>query len=195
MLPVYNRQLVEWGFEIQEKRAGLLDVFNGILKRYFKLIARLPGEIEILYRPSWSHCRTREACLELLKKKESEDIVFRTTTSGPHRDQFTYWYGNEDFCRKASTGQLRLLSIILRVAQARFFTENTGKKPVLLLDDVLLELDAGRRELFVKSLPDYEQAFFTFLPDEEFGRYRRETTAYRLVREGEVRAWNEPEIF
>jgi DNA replication and repair protein RecF len=195
MLPVYNKQLVEWGFEIQMKRAGLMDLFNGIFKHYFKAIAKLPGEIEIRYRPSWRECGTRGACLEWLAKKEAEDSAFRTTTSGPHRDQFQYMYDGVDFCQRASTGQLRLLSIILRVAQACFFTEHTGKKPVLLLDDVLLELDAGRRELFVKSLPEYEQAFFTFLPDEGFGRYRRETTGYRRVQEGEVLPWIEPEIY
>ncbi|MBN2351424.1 MAG: DNA replication/repair protein RecF [Spirochaetales bacterium] len=195
MLPVYNSQLVEWGFEIQTKRSNLMGIFNSIVKRYFRDIARLPCDIEIKYRPSWRGCTTRQACLEWLRGREAEDCAFRTTTSGPHRDQFVYMYGNDDFCQKASTGQLRLLSIILRVAQAGFFTDNTGKKPVLLLDDVLLELDAGRRELFVKSLPAYDQAFFTFLPDEDFGRYRKETTAFRRVGEGKIRGWNEPEIF
>jgi DNA replication and repair protein RecF len=195
MLPVYNRQLVEWGFEIQAKRTELVKSFNVIFKNFFRSIANLPGEIEIRYRPSWRDCPDPAACLELLKKREGEDLAFRTTTAGPHRDQFFYYYDESDFCQRASTGQLRLLSIILRVAQAWFFTENTGKKPVLLLDDVLLELDAGRRELFIKRLPDYEQAFFTFLPDEEFGRYHSETTAYCRVREGEVGPWNEPEIF
>ncbi len=194
MLPVYNRQLVEWGFEIQTKRSELMGIFNGIVRQYFKAIARLPGTIEIRYRPSWRDCATREACLDRLRAREAEDLAFRTTTSGPHRDQFVYAYENDDFCQKASTGQLRLLSIVLRVAQARFFTDNTGKKPVLLLDDVLLELDAGRRELFVKCLPAYDQAFFTFLPDEEFGRYRKKTTAFCHVGEGKVGKWKEPEI-
>ena len=43
----------------------------------------------------------------------------------------------------------------------------TGKKPLILLDDVLLELDKIKKIKFIESFPEYEQAFFTFLPDEE----------------------------
>jgi DNA replication and repair protein RecF len=195
MLDVYNRQLVEWGFDIQSKRDKLLKLFNVIFRDFFRKISGLKGEIDIRYQPSWRDCATREACLEFLVHREGEEAVFRTTTSGPHRDQFRYFYEGSDFCQIASTGQIRLLSIILRVAQACFFTEYTGKRPVLLLDDVLLELDAGKREQFIRSLPDYEQAFFTFLPDEEYSRYRHPTTGEYEVKEGVIQSWKKPEIF
>jgi DNA replication and repair protein RecF len=195
MLDVYNRQLVEWGFAIQEKRTELMRLFNRIFKDFFRRIAGLSGEIDIVYQPSWKDCRNRDECLHYLSRRKGEEAVFRTTTSGPHRDQFRYFYQGTDFCRVASTGQIRLLSIILRVAQACFFTEYTAKLPVLLLDDVLLELDAGKRELFIKSLPAYEQAFFTFLPDEEFSRYRRAATRDYRVKGGDIQPWKKPEIF
>jgi DNA replication and repair protein RecF len=194
MIPVYNRQLVEWGFAIQEKRMELMKEFNVIFKKFFRKLAGLPDEIEIRYQPSWRNCLTREACLAYVEKRKKEEAVFRTTTSGPHRDQFRYYYKGADFCHIASTGQIRLLSVILRVAQACFFSTYTGKKPVLLLDDVLLELDAAKRERFIKSLPDYEQAFFTFLPDEDYSRYRQPTTKEYLVKEGAILPWKKPEI-
>ena len=195
MLDVYNGQLVKWGFAIQEKRIKLMKLFNGIFKDFFSRISRLPGDIEIVYQPSWRTCSTPEACLHFLEDRKREEAVMRTTTSGPHRDQFRYFYQDADFCHVASTGQIRLLSIILRVAQACFFTEYTGRKPVLLLDDVLLELDAGRRELFIKALPHYEQAFFTFLPDEDYSRYGQASTKRYHVEEGSIRPWKKPEIF
>jgi len=53
---------------------------------------------------------------------------------------------------------------------------------VLLLDDVLLELDSAKREKFIKELPSFEQAFFTFLPDEQFRKYSSaDTLIYRVV--------------
>jgi len=86
----------------------------------------------------------------------------------------------------ASTGQLRLVSLILRVAQAQLLSRVTGRLPVLLLDDVLLELDPGRRARFVEALPEYEQAFFTFLPDEQYARFRQDTTRVYRVESGEI---------
>jgi len=88
----------------------------------------------------------------------------------------------KDFSHVASTGQIRLCSLILRVAQANFFSSKTGKQPVLLLDDVLLELDSSKREKFIKELPSVEQAFYTFLPDEQFRKYcSADTLVYRVV--------------
>ena len=113
----------------------------------------------------------------------------KTTTSGPHRDRFVYRHEDRDFTRTASTGQLRLVSLILRVAQAQFFASRSGRSPVLLLDDVLLELDPTRRKRFLDALPAYEQAFFTFLPDERFNDYRREDTLIYRVADGRIEAY------
>ena len=191
LLDIYNEQLSIFGFEIQEKRKELVFLFNKIVQHYFRRISGLSGTMEIVYHPSWQDCRSPASCREHLEKREGRDRVFRTTTSGPHRDQFFYYYNGADFSRIASTGQVRLLSIILRVAQASFFMEHTGRKPVLLLDDVLLELDSGKRELFIKSLPEYEQAFFTFLPDEDYIHYEKNLTVKYLVSGGGIQSWNE----
>ncbi|MCL2480659.1 MAG: DNA replication/repair protein RecF, partial [Spirochaetaceae bacterium] len=73
----------------------------------------------------------------------------------------------KDFTKIASTGQTRLISLALKTAQAEFYREKTGKKPLVLLDDALLELDKQKKIRFIESFPEYEQAFFTFLPGEE----------------------------
>ena len=50
---------------------------------------------------------------------------------------------------------------------------------------MLLELDSGKRDRFLEALPDYDQAFFTFLPDEQFLGYRTDDTRiYRVGRRG-----------
>jgi DNA replication and repair protein RecF len=92
-----------------------------------------------------------------LRKKRETDSFFSTTTTGPHRDRFRFSFGEKDFTAAASTGQIRLASLILKTAQAAFFSSQdawqegaaapasrSGRKPVLLLDDVLLEMDPGK---------------------------------------------------
>jgi DNA replication and repair protein RecF len=60
----------------------------------------------------------------------------------------------------------------------------TGDCPVLLLDDVLLELDGKKRQRFIAVIPDYEQAFFTFLPEEPFNRYQKKDAIIYDVEKG-----------
>jgi DNA replication and repair protein RecF len=62
----------------------------------------------------------------------------------------------------------------------------TGKNPMLLLDDVLLEMDGEKRRRFLSVLPGYDQAFYTFLPEEPYQRYRREDTLVYTVEGGEL---------
>ena len=95
-----------------------------------------------------------------LADRREQELALRTTTSGPHRDRILFRYQERDFLQIASTGQQRLTALILRVAQARFFAQQTGRLPVLLLDDVLLELDPRRRARFVDRLPESEAAHF-----------------------------------
>jgi DNA replication and repair protein RecF len=91
-----------------------------------------------------------------------------------------------DFSSRASTGQRRLLALLLRIAQARRFSEMTGRNPVLLLDDVLLELDPEKRRRLLSVLPCYDQAFYTFLPEEPYERYRKSDTLVYAVQGGRI---------
>ena len=162
---VYDPALAAAGVEIQRRRADLCRRFSGV---FSELCAEIGG-IETAcmeYRPSWGAAAAPDQAVELLRQRRGRDLQLRTTTSGPHRDDVLFTLGRARFAAQGSTGQKRLASLVLRVAQAEFFQRTTGRRPILLLDDVLLELDAGKRERFLKQLPAYDQAFFTFLPDE-----------------------------
>ncbi len=107
--------------------------------------------------------------------------------SGPHRDRIVFERKGSPFIPKASTGQRRLVSLVLRTAQAVFYNQITGKKPVLLMDDVLLELDPEKRQKVTSLLPEYDQLFCTFLLGEPYENYRRENTSVYEIKEGK---WN-----
>jgi len=87
---------------------------------------------------------------------------------------------------------VRLLSLALKAAQAAFFHSKTGRAPLLLLDDVLLELDGRKRSAFFGCLPACDQAFFTFLPEERFLQYATENTRFYSVENGVVSPWKKP---
>lgn len=184
LFEIYDEQIAGVGLDLQKRRGEAITLFNKAFGRLFHEISGLDGEITIVYSPSWSNGASIDGIVETLKEKRQADFTFKTTTSGPHRDRIGFRLSGRDFARIASTGQRRLMSLILRVAQANFFSTMSGRKPLLLLDDVLLELDAGRRRKFISLLPEYEQVFFTFLPDEPYETYASESTMIYSVKDG-----------
>ena len=88
------------------------------------------------------------------------------------------------FVNTASTGQRRLEALTLRIVQAVLYSNITQKKPVLLMDDVLLELDPEKRQKIMTLLPEYDQLFCTYLPEEPDERYIISKTKVYQIKAG-----------
>jgi len=184
LLEVLDVQLASKGLELARERSTLAAEFAIPFAAVFEEVARLGFEVGLRYMPNWKDCleATADGIAERLAEKRREELVMKTSLSGPHRDRWAFVAEGRDFSATASTGQLRLLSLVLRSSQARYFSAKTGRAPVLLLDDVLLELDPERRRRFFATLPASSQALFTFLPGEEWEDYRSQSTlVYRVV--------------
>jgi len=184
LLDTFDRQLVDAGVPIVVMRREISSRFSEVLKGLFGTVFEGSDELQLTYRASW---QSDDPHSEIARRRDN-DIRMATTTSGPHRDRFVYELGGTLLTDVASTGQLRLVSLILRVAQAQFVRNATGSLPVLLLDDVLLELDPRRRARFMEALPEYEQAFFTFLPDEQYARFKGDSALTYRVDGGKLSA-------
>ncbi len=167
LLEIYTVQMVKAGREIQTRRRELTELFNVHFGKYFRKISGLKEDLVITYQPSWRNLEEDKEIFDFLKSREEKEIFRGSSLYGPHRDNFLFMQGNRNFTDYGSTGQMRLISLIMRIAQADFVSASQEKKPILLLDDVLLELDREKRKLFLDSLPPYEQAFFTFLPGDD----------------------------
>ncbi|TCW61734.1 DNA replication and repair protein RecF [Treponema sp. J25] len=181
-LDAIDFQFVQYGLILIEKRQKAVERFSQVFSELFYKVAGLEG-IQIQYRSSWKEGDQNIILrnLELIRNKE---LDFGVSLSGPHRDRYLFVRNSESFSEYASTGQVRLLSLLLRIAQAREFTEKTGQLPILLLDDVLLELDPEKRKKIASVLPAYEQAFYTFLPEEPYDRYAKGEILVYTVRDG-----------
>ena len=205
MLDVYDLQLVQYGLIVQQKRKKAIFQFNQIFGKIYEEISGIEG-VSISYEPSWkaqisqnvdnsvqnssdfaekNFFPASQDIIQLLLSRRDSDKALETTLSGPHRDKITFIKDNHPFVQIASTGQCRLISLLLRVAQAIYYTRATGLKPVLLMDDVLLELDPDKRTKLTAMLPEYEQLFCTFLPGEPYERYMHDTTKVYKINKGD----------
>ncbi len=168
LLLMYDRKLAEIGLRIQNQRKKMVEEFNQIFPTLYSTISQTSSALHISYKPSWKNCDTTEQIIKKLEDNRERDSRMNTTISGIHRDRFVVIDNNVDFSDSGSTGQMRLASLIFRIAQMHTYKSKTKKEPILLIDDVLLELDIEKRGRFLKELDGYAQAFFTFLPDEQY---------------------------
>ncbi|MCR5606545.1 MAG: DNA replication and repair protein RecF [Treponema sp.] len=188
LLSVYDMQMIAPGLELERKRRDAIYKFNKIFGKLFEDVTGI-SNLVISYEPAWQKkdeisgyvFPSPEEVLQHFEKRHELDIRMNTTMSGPHRDKIRFLRNGTPFIPQASTGQRRLISLLLRIAQGVFYTQVTGKKPILLMDDVLLELDPVKREKITSLLPEYDQLFCTFLPGEPYKNYiHNDTRIYRI---------------
>jgi DNA replication and repair protein RecF len=76
----------------------------------------------------------------------NHDIMRKTTTVGPHRDDLQILVSGTEARHFGSQGQQRSCVISLKMATLQLHTQRLGRAPLLLLDDILSDLDSGRRQ-------------------------------------------------
>jgi len=190
VLDALDPQFALYGLKLMEKRETAVQEFSRLFGTLYEEVSGISG-ISVQYTQSWKH-QTESEILSSLRQRRSADMAAGLSLSGPHRDRYVFTHSSSlqndnNFTLKASTGQRRLLALLLRAAQAGHFSEKTGQNPILLLDDVLLEMDGEKRRRFLSVLPSYDQAFYTFLPDEPYQRYQKEDTLVYTVKAGELK--------
>jgi len=109
--------------------------------------------------------------LAALETRLPRDLERGTTGLGPHLDDVSVLAGTRDLRGFGSQGEQRLAVLALLLAEAGVIAERTGVAPLLLLDDVLSELDRGRRTVLADAVARQGQTLVTatdaaFLPVE-----------------------------
>jgi DNA replication and repair protein RecF len=98
---------------------------------------------------------------EQLEARVDRDLERGTTGLGPHLDDVGVLSGDRDLRAFGSQGEQRLAVLALLLAEAELLEERRGTRPLLLLDDVLSELDPGRRRILADRLRAGGQALVT----------------------------------
>ena len=102
---------------------------------------------------------------EVMKKTlptiRRREIAQGVTVIGPHRDDLEIRLNDNPAGNFASRGQSRTIALSLKLAEAVFVKQSTGRTPVLALDDILSELDPQRRRLVLEAATKHEQVLLT----------------------------------
>lgn len=96
-----------------------------------------------------------------LEARLERDVERGVTGLGPHLDDVSIRSGQRELRSFGSQGEQRLAVLSLLLAEAELVAERRGVAPLVLLDDVLSELDAGRRRILAERIGSVGQAVVT----------------------------------
>ncbi|MBQ8174411.1 MAG: DNA replication/repair protein RecF [Clostridia bacterium] len=91
----------------------------------------------------------REKYIELYNTDISREMATGCSLFGVHRDDLEIFINDKEAKTFASQGQQRTAVLSLKMAEGEVCRERTGEYPVFLFDDVLSELDEGRRAVLL----------------------------------------------
>jgi len=98
---------------------------------------------------------------EQLEARLDRDLERGATSLGPHLDDIRLVAGERDLRRYGSQGEQRLTVLSLLFAEVELLTQQRHAPPLLLLDDVLSELDLGRRRVLAALVDGIAQTLVT----------------------------------
>ncbi len=166
-LAFWDEELTALGSTVVAFRIRALDRLGALAAEEFRLLTGEPG-FAVAYAASipgiadmpvldgedgFERIRTavHRAFVSALADRRADEVRRGVSLVGPHRDDFTATAAGIDLGTFGSRGQQRLAVIALKLAETAYMTEVAGEPPLLLLDDVLSELDAGHRALLERS--------------------------------------------
>lgn len=112
-----------------------------------------------------------------LASRRGEERARGKTVVGPHADKLAFMLDGRDALHFSSQGQQRSIVLAWKMAQVELAPELVGERPLLLLDDVMSELDADRREAILTYVERGVQTIVTttnlgYFPDELLDKAR-----------------------
>jgi DNA replication and repair protein RecF len=149
-LAAWDLELARHGVALRDDRARAVEL---LADRFATSAADLglAGEAELRFRPR-SRAPTAEVLATELAERVEADLERGFTTHGPHRDDLALLREGRELRVFGSQGEQRLGLLALVLAERDALAAERGAPPLLLLDDVMSELDAERRERLVERL-------------------------------------------
>lgn len=161
-------QLADHGFAIRDFRMRYI---ADLLPLAQATHAALGGgeHLTLMYEPK-EETIDADSHFSLLANKRGEDIQRKTTTVGPHRDELRVSIDHKEGRAFGSQGQQRSAVIAIKLSTLELLESILGRRPLLLLDDILSDLDTSRRaELSAWVVAHAGQAVLTCTEAEAVG--------------------------
>ncbi|MDD3999294.1 MAG: DNA replication/repair protein RecF [Bacilli bacterium] len=154
LLDILTKSMIPPATTIIDERKKFIDAINPLIEEKSRFISGGQERVTLIYQPNLT------GSIEGLIANTKNDLLAKTTTLGPHRDDFCFEINGAKASQYASQGQQRTAALALKLAFADYLKEKT-EDIVIILDDVFSELDSKRQNEILKLMNSEYQIFIT----------------------------------
>lgn len=185
-LDIWDEQLAQHGSFITTARESFLRYLNDNLAQ---VASRLYPELAaVSFSYQMAGAKTKAEFLILLERSRAQDKQRTATGTGAHRDDFVAQIGGKAAVGFLSRGQMRSITLALKILEKEYLEDKLGKTPIMLLDDVFSEFDSLHQENLVNFLKTLPQVFLTTAHLEEVKSFLPRDTQIFDIENGLVKA-------
>lgn len=165
----WDRQAAKEGAYISYMRYEYIRKLNEICGQLYSRITGETETLELTYRSNvfkntdfetpFSH-EAAQHYYNKLREMTEYDIRTGYTHTGANRDEITVKINGYNAREFGSQGQIKSSALVIKLAQAEIYMNQSKESPVVFLDDVMGELDESRQRLVFDIIKDM-QVFIT----------------------------------
>ena len=161
LLDVTTELLVKLSGSIISYRQMYVKDINDILNKITRALTGNKETFEVKYYPFVAYdSNFTENAKKAFKHAEESDFKHKQTSIGVHREDISISLNGRDIATFGSQGENRIAALALKLSPY-FLIEDKDKKPIVVLDDVMSELDQKHQERLIKFLRKFNQVFIT----------------------------------
>ena len=161
LLDVTTELMIKLSGSIISYRQMYVKDINDILNKITRALTGAKGRFELKYYPFVPYdADFQENAKKAFKRAEESDFKHKQTSIGVHREDISINLNGRDIAAFGSQGENRIAALALKLSPY-FLIEDKDKKPIVVLDDVMSELDQNNQERLIKFLKKFNQVFIT----------------------------------
>ena len=161
LLDVTTELLVKLSGSIISYRQMYVKDINDILNKITRALTGEKGTFELKYYPFIPYdVNFNENAKKAFKRAEESDFKHKQTSIGIHREDISISLNGRDIATFGSQGENRVAALALKLSPY-FLIDDNDKRPIIVLDDVMSELDKTHQERLIKFLRKFNQVFIT----------------------------------
>lgn len=146
---------------IMKYRKQYIDMIDSYITSLYRSLSNDQVEVHLKYQCCIEGEITFENVLHAHQFYRNKDLDMHSTTFGIHREDMIFEMNKKNIVEIASQGQKRMTVLAFKMAELQYIENKIGKKPVLLLDDVLSELDEIRQKRLMHMIGNTYQCIIT----------------------------------
>lgn len=164
----WDNKFLEISEQIYNYRLNFINFLTSSIKNIKDYFSVEIEEIFFEYITKIDKENIKNSIKEYIEKNLDRDIFLWKTHIWPHIDDFDIKINNISLSKFASRWEVKSVIIYLKLLEGIFIEKKTWKKPILIIDDLLSELDENHKNTLLEKIVYYQSFISNIIKDENY---------------------------